>query len=341
MRLLVFGDLHLGKKYSNTYFLDLDMKVINLVCEEVVKNKLDKIIFLGDLFHNRSESTPKTLVVARQILDKLNSLNIPIIMILGNHSTYYNNKKDYNYYRIFNGLFKNISFIENIQEDDGLLYVGWMQTPEEEEKYKELSKNFKWIFGHFEFKGAEMSGSYRTKEGLENTNIESYIFSGHLHQRSQQGRLYYIGSPYPHTWHGSNRKDYGYVLVDTETEDIKFINLELHHFNEYKLQKLLMKIAMDKESVKKEMLNSETKVKIDVPLDERQLSDLKIYLNNTFKPKDLMVEKENLSISSENVSYDKLLLSNPVDFITDYITGMKIEESQKGRIMDKVKNILG
>lgn len=330
----------MGKRYSNSYFLDLDKEVINLIYQEVIKNKIDKVIFLGDLFHDRSDSTPKTLVTARQILDQLNSLNIPIIMILGNHCTYYNNKKDYNYYRIFEGLFNNVSFIETIQEDGELLYVGWMQTPEEQAHYNNLAKNHKWIFGHFEFKGAEMSEFYKTKEGLENTNVNSYIFSGHIHQRSRQGKLHYIGSPYPHTWNGANRKDYGYVLIDTDTEEIKFTDLGLYHFNDYKLQKLLMRIHMDKEAVKKEMLNSETKIKIDVPLDERQLVDLKIYLNNTFKPKDLIVEKEDFTVSSENVSYDKLMLSSPVDFITDYISGMKIDEGQKGRIMEKVKNIL-
>jgi DNA repair exonuclease SbcCD nuclease subunit len=340
MKLLVFGDLHVGKRYSNTYFLDLDMKAVDLVCEEAKRSKADKIIFLGDFFHDRSDSTPKAMVYAREILDKLNALGIPVIMIIGNHDLYYNNKRDYNYYRIFEGLFNNILFIETIQEDGELLYVGWMQTPEEQAQYNKLAKNHKWIFGHFEFKGAEMSEFYKTKEGLENTNENSYIFSGHIHQRSRQGRLHYIGSPYPYTWNGKNRKDYGYVLIDTDTEEIKFTDLRLYHFNDYKLQKLLMMIHMDNEAVKKEMLNSETNIKVDVPLDERQLVDLKIYLNNTFKPKDLIVEKEDFSTSSENVSYDKLQLNSPTEFITDYILGMKIEEIQKNRILEKVKKIL-
>ena len=339
MKLLIFGDLHLGKKSSNSYFLDLDKKAIDLICQEVKQSGVEKIIFLGDLFHNRSESTPKTMVVARQILDKLNNLGIPIVMILGNHCTYYNNTKDANYYRIFSGLFKNITFIENIKEDGEFLYVGWIQIPEEEAKYKEISKNFKWIFGHFEFKGSEMSEYYKTTSGLENTNINSYIFSGHIHQRSHQGNLHYIGSPYPQTWSGRNRKDYGYVLVNTETEEIKYVDLGLYYFNEYKLQKLLMRIKMDKEQIKREMLNSETKVIINVPLNEKQLADVKIFLN-TFHPKNLLVEKDNSGIIIENVVYEKLQLSSPIDFIQEYITGMGIESGQKNRILEKVKGIL-
>lgn len=339
MKILAFADLHIGKKDSNSYFLELDKNVINNICQEVIKSKIEKVIFLGDLFHNRSESTPKAMVVAREILDRLNTLNIPIIMILGNHCTYYNNKKDANYYRIFQGLFQNITFVEDFKKDNELLYVGWMQTPEEEAKYEEISMHYKWIFGHFEFKGAAMSEYYKTTTGLENTNTNAYIFSGHIHQRSKQGKLHYIGSPYPQTWHGRNRHDYGYVLIDTETEDIKYVDLNLYYYNEYHLQNLLMMIMMDKERIKKEILNSETKIKVDVPLNERQLADVKIFLN-TFKPKNLLVEREQAMIATESISYDKLTLSSPIDFITDYISGMKMEESQKGRILEKVKGIL-
>lgn len=340
MKILIFTDLHLGKKLSNSYFLDLDKKVIESICQEAVKSKIEKIIFLGDFFHNRAESSPKTMCVARESLDKLNNLNIPIIMILGNHDTYFSNKKDFNYYRIFNGLFSNIRFVENIEEDDeGFLYVGWMRSPEEEEQYKKVSKNHKWIFGHFEFKGAEMSEYYKTANGMENLNPDSYIFSGHIHQRSQQGKLYYIGSPYPQTWLSKNRHDYGYCLINTETEEIKYIDLGLYYFNEYKLQNLLMEITTNEEKIKKKMLNSETKVIVDKPLTEKELSELKIYLN-TFGTKDLIVEKEDVEIISDNISYNKLVLSNPQSFIVDFISNMKLEEVTKKRILDKIKGML-
>jgi DNA repair exonuclease SbcCD nuclease subunit len=339
MKLLVFADLHLGKKLGNSYFLDLDKKVIDLVCQEVNRSGIEKIIFLGDLFHTRSESSPKTLGMAREIFDQLNSLSIPIIMILGNHDTYYNNRKDANYYRIFDGLFKNITFVEGVNKEGDFIYVGWMQTPDDEAMYKDLSNGYKWIFGHFEFKGAEVSDYYKTTSGIENENPDSYIFSGHIHQRSQQGRLHYIGSPYPQTWLSKNRGDYGYCRIDTDTEEIRYVNLGLYHFNEYKLQELLMMIHMDKDRIKREMLNSETRVIVDIPLTEKQLSDVKIYLG-TFQPKNLFVEKQDVAIISENVSYDALSLSDPMTFITDYITGMPLEDLQKGRIMEKVRGIL-
>ena len=339
MKILTFGDLHIGKKSSNSFFLDLDKKVVDLVCQGVIKNNIQKVVFLGDLIHNRSESTPKAMEVARYFLDKLNSLNIPIIMILGNHDTYYNNKKDANYYRIFEGLFPNIIFVEDFLETGTALYVGWIQTPEEEAKYKELSKKYKWIFGHLEFKGTEMNEYYRTTSGMENENLNSFIISGHIHQRTQMNKLYYVGSPYPQTWHGKNRQDYGYAIIDTEKETIDFTDLGLHYFNEHKLQRFMMLVKVDKDKIKKELLNSETKIKIDVPLDERQLADVKLFLNS-FKPKNLLVEKDSTSLQSSNISYDKIVLADPIEFISDYITGMKMADEQKGRILERVRNIL-
>jgi DNA repair exonuclease SbcCD nuclease subunit len=339
MKLLAFTDLHIGKKGANSFFLDLDKKIIDIICADAKTKKIEKIIFLGDLMHSRSESSPKALCVARYCLDQLNNLGIPIIMILGNHDTFYNSSKEFNYYRIFSGLFPNITFVENILEDDDLLYVGWMQTTEEESAYKEVSPRYKWIFGHFEFKGSEMSEYYKTTSGLENTNPEAYIFSGHIHQRSRQGRLHYMGSPYPQTWHGKNRKDYGYVIIDTENEGIEYVDLGVYHFNEYKLQKLLMQIKMDKEHTKQEMCNSDTRIKIDVPLSEKQLMDVKMFLN-TFHPRSMLVERETDAVIVDDIKYDSLSLSNPVDFIRDYIVGMKLEESQKSRVLEKVINIL-
>ncbi len=51
MKLLLFSDLHLGKKGGNSFFLDLDKKAINEIVKETKKEKVNKIIFLGDLFH--------------------------------------------------------------------------------------------------------------------------------------------------------------------------------------------------------------------------------------------------------------------------------------------------
>lgn len=339
MQILTFGDLHIGKKASNSFFLDLDKKVVEMICNKVRQSKIDKVIFLGDLFHSRSETSPKAMGVARDILDQLESLNLPVIMILGNHDTHYNNKKEANYYRIFDGLYKNITFVEDFLEDRDFLYVGWLQTDEEEERYKQLSKKYRWVFGHLEFKGVAMSEYYQSTSGLENDNPDSFIISGHIHQRTQMSKLHYVGSPYPQTWHGKNRHDYGYAVIDTSADTVDYTDLNLYYFNEYRLQKLLMIILMDKNRIKKEMLNSETRVKVDVPLDERQLADIKIFLN-TFKPRNLLVERDMPSERVDSVDYDKLILASPIEFITNYIQSMTVDPQQKNRILEKVRNIL-
>jgi hypothetical protein len=54
----------------------------------------------------------------------------------------------------------------------------------------------------------------------------------------------------------------------------------------------------------------------------------------------MLVERETDAVIVDDIKYDSLSLSNPVDFIRDYIVGMKLEESQKSRVLEKVINIL-
>jgi len=343
MKLLVFSDLHLGKKGFDSFFLSLDKKVIDVVCNE--SKKVDKIIFLGDFFHNMKEIDQKTLLLAKMLLDKLNSLNIPIVMILGNHSLFYKSTKEINYYRVFNGFYSNIKFVETILEDNDLLYVGWIQNEEEFKKYDNISKNFEWIFGHFEFKNVELINNlslngidinyyYVMKEKFDNNNDKSNIISGHLHQRMKWKNVTYIGSPYPQTWHGKNKKDYGICFIDTKTKTIEYKDLNLFRFNEYSLKWLLE----NKNNIKDDIYNSENRIIVDCEIDDKDLNDLKIELN-IMKPKSLSFNDEKI-ITNENIEYNKIQLSDPREFINDYIKNMKIENERKNRIFEKINGFL-
>ena len=93
MKILHFSDTHLG-------FNDLDIlnedninqreadfyDAFLQVVEDIKKIKPDFIIHSGDLFH-RSNPTNRAITFALKQFNILNSMNIPIILIAGNHST--------------------------------------------------------------------------------------------------------------------------------------------------------------------------------------------------------------------------------------------------------------
>lgn len=93
MKIIHFSDTHLG-------YNDLDIvneeninqreadfyDAFSQVVEDIEKLKPDFVIHTGDLFH-RSSPSNRAITFALKEFKRLNALNIPIIMIAGNHST--------------------------------------------------------------------------------------------------------------------------------------------------------------------------------------------------------------------------------------------------------------
>jgi len=341
MKILLFGDLHLGKKASNSYFLDLDCEVIKKLVECVKSEKIEKVVFLGDLFHIRNEVTTKALLKGRWVLDNLNALNIPVVMVLGNHCCFYNNTNEVNYYRAWDGLYKNITFVENLLEDkeNSILYSGWIFTKEDYVKYEELSKKYSFVFGHFEFSGIPMNTQYIMENGFINNNKNSMIFSGHIHQRTFFNNVIYIGSPYPHTWIAKNRTDFGFAIVDTKTKKISFKDLGLYAFNEYGLKEIMDGIKENPEKYKKAIFNSETKIIFDEPISDKDLTNLKLKIDG-FQPRNIIYETMVAEEAISDIDYQKISLGEPKDFIFEYIKDRDIQIDQKNRILSKIETIL-
>jgi DNA repair exonuclease SbcCD nuclease subunit len=93
MKILHFSDTHLG--YSDldiinddninqreADFYDAFMQVVH----DIERIRPDFVIHTGDLFH-RSSPSNKAITFALKAFKRLNALNIPIVMIAGNHST--------------------------------------------------------------------------------------------------------------------------------------------------------------------------------------------------------------------------------------------------------------
>jgi len=93
MRIIHFSDTHLGYNdldiinenninQREADFYDAFSQVIN----NIEKIKPDYVIHTGDLFH-RSSPSNRAITFALKEFKRLNELNIPVIMIAGNHST--------------------------------------------------------------------------------------------------------------------------------------------------------------------------------------------------------------------------------------------------------------
>ena len=93
MKIIHFSDTHLG--YNDLDILDENninqreadfYNTFSQVVEQIKQIKPDYIMHTGDLFH-RSSPSNRAITFALEQFKILNALNIPIVMIAGNHST--------------------------------------------------------------------------------------------------------------------------------------------------------------------------------------------------------------------------------------------------------------
>ena len=85
--------------------------------------------------------------------------------------------------------------------------------------------------GHLAVEGFEMHSGYINREGLKKEHFSRFekILSGHFHKKSDDGQIYYLGSPYEMTWN-----DYkcpkGFHIFDTKTRELTRISNPLRIF---------------------------------------------------------------------------------------------------------------
>ena len=62
------------------------------------------------------------------------------------------------------------------------------------------------MMGHFEISGFEMHGGHFSQVGFDKKEFRKFdtVFSGHYHKKSDDGQIYYLGTPYQMMW-----SDYG------------------------------------------------------------------------------------------------------------------------------------
>ena len=84
--------------------------------------------------------------------------------------------------------------------------------------------------GHLELQGFRVNRQIVMEHGLSSKLFEkfNYVFSGHYHTRSDDGRVFYLGNPYEMYWTDVNDPR-GFHIFDTETLELTTVD------NPYKL----------------------------------------------------------------------------------------------------------
>jgi len=225
----VFGDLHLGKRSDSLVHNQDCINFIEWFCSVAKKEKVDKIIFIGDWFDNQSRIRTDTNHFSNKAMRMLLKV-APVHMLTGNHD-------------MFNRENRTVTSIDHFSNWEGITVynehtlvdgVGMIPYLVGSEYLNVIGMKAKYMFGHFSFPRFLMNGSTEMRDsGQFNsdqvTNCD-YVFSGHFHKRQLKLNkskipVWYIGNPFGHTFNDVNDTERGMMIMEWDGEP-KFIDWE-------------------------------------------------------------------------------------------------------------------
>lgn len=231
MKIALIGDSHFGARNDSVFFMDRQKEYYeNHFFPYLLKNKIDTIIHLGDLFDKRKQINFASLAHTKDcFINPIIKFGLKLHLIVGNHDSYYKSTGELVSSKLLFDYVpeENLIIYDKIQTvefgNKTFLMVPWI-FPKEKDAILEVIRlsHADICCGHFEMIGVAYQGSVISRVGIEPDSFKGFehTFSGHFHKPS----AYYVGSPYQLTWN-----DYGddkrIIVYDTETNDKVDVNL--------------------------------------------------------------------------------------------------------------------
>ena len=365
MTILHFSDTHLG--YNDLDILDKNninqreadfYDAFSQVVEQIKEIKPDYIIHTGDLFH-RSSPSNRAITYALEKFNEIDSLNIPFILIAGNHSTPRTNLSSpilkifenfKNIYVSYSQKYKKIEFnniifhtLPHMNDDTTAL----SQIELCEENIDVTKKNIMMLH-------CSVGAWYLMQEFGEwvyPTNKE-YIFSkmdyvalGHWHGFGSVGKhenVYYSGST-ERTSLNDKRNEKGFILLDIKDDLLNTLNIE---YKQISIRPIVQK-QINCEDYKNTILNIDTSNTKDA-IVEVKLTNLlalqSIDISNK-EIKELFPDAMSISIKREfkktanNTSVEDIEALSLEDFFLEHIKEDVKDEKENDRLKLKVKEL--
>lgn len=318
-KIAIFSDFHLGIKQDSSIWHKIALDWSVWFANNLNKNNIKDIVFLGDFFHMRNAISANTLHIASQILDNLKDFNLHFI--LGNHDLYYANEPTVSPVN----LFQNRNNIKVYQKPEIVqfgnkktLMCGWGYDPNQ---YKADI-----LFTHAEISlfryNLEVScceNGYKPSELLSNYDI---VYSGHFHLRQERKwndkRIVYVGNTFSMDHSDSYISQKGFDILDLDTLKSTFV--------ENTVSPKFYKIALsDLAEGKWEYIrlndiipNSMIKLIINRDITVSDINTLTSIING-FKPLELVCEWENCKDFSQESAEVELRSFDMADAIKKYI----------------------
>lgn len=231
MLIALIGDMHFNIRSGSKVY----QKNIKQFCENVLfptlKSKNITTVFqTGDIFDSRTTTNSEGLYNSKScFFNKLQESNIKLHLILGNHDLFYKESLAINTPELVLSEYRNITIHKNptTVNFDGVTvdFLSWICDENRQKTLEYINKSKSdYCFAHLELVGFKMSKTYVAEHGDDPNIFSRYkqVWSGHYHQASLNGNIFYLGNPTQDTWECVDEVK-GFHIFDTETREMEFI----------------------------------------------------------------------------------------------------------------------
>ena len=264
-------------------------------------------------------------------------------MLVGNHDIYYKNTSQVNSLtELLGNRHNNIHIYEDATEVefDGLpiLLMPWINSTNElyaEGMIDETRADV--CMGHLEINGFQMSKNMSASQGgREKEFFRKFdtVMSGHFHHKSDDGQIYYLGTPYEIYWNDFEDPK-GFHIYDTETKTLERI------VNPYTIYEKIYYDDTKENYLEHDITKYQNKYVKLIVVNKKDLYQFDQFLDKLYKADafDIKIVEDFSDLDASTVSDD--IVNNTEDTVTllnRYIDDLSIDLS-KDRLKDQMRSL--
>ena len=308
------------------------------------EHNIKTLIHLGDVVDRRKFINHNTAHNFKKVFwNKLEDYNIDTHILKGNHDTYFKNTNDVNALQNLNINKGAKIYTRPVDVNfDGLdiLFLPWICDDNHSDSIYAIDNSTSVIaMGHLEIKGFEMHKGHFNEQGLEKSQFTKFekVISGHFHKKSDDGRIYYLGTQYEITW-----SDYkcpkGFHIFDTQTRELERVP------NPYRMYKKFYYNDKDEDYTNKDLStfnNSYVKIFVSNKTDEDMYNNLIEKFYNTINVYDLQIIEDPIDVASTVRSDILEQGEDTLTFLGNYIEQAETGDLDKTKLKDFARDLYG
>ena len=239
MKIAIITDTHFGARNDNNNFNEYFYKFYEEQFFPYLKeHNIKDCIHLGDIMDRRKFVSYRIAKDFRErFILPFSKLEVNLHVLVGNHDTYFKNTNEVNSVEeLIGNRYNNIKIYPEAEEVtfDGLnvLFLPWINATNHASTMSSIEKSkSEMCMGHLEIAGFEMMKGMKNEHGINKSVFTKFdtVFSGHFHHKSDDGHIYYLGSPYEFYWNDCEDRK-GFHILDTESRSLdRIINPRTIH----------------------------------------------------------------------------------------------------------------